>query len=128
MTAKPIILLKPQYRQRGAALLILLVMVILAGSYALLKQLNTETSDILRASDTAVVLAEAKAALIGYALSSNARPGELPCPDYGVGAGGLDGLSDTCNENENVTYVTIGRLPWKTLGLRDLQDASGESL
>ncbi|VAW81375.1 hypothetical protein MNBD_GAMMA13-947, partial [hydrothermal vent metagenome] len=70
-------------------------------------------------------LAEAKAALVGYALSSN-RPGELPCPDYGIGAGGLDGLSDACAGNGN--FVTIGRLPWKTLGLPDLRDASGESL
>lgn len=98
----------------------------LAASYALLKRLNKEQPDILRASDTAAVLAEAKAALVGYALSSNVRPGELPCPDYGVGPGGLDGLSDSCVEN--VTYVTIGRFPWKTLGLRDLRDASGESL
>ncbi len=118
--------MKSQHRQRGAALLILLTMVILAGSYALLKQLNTETSDILRASDTATVLAEARTALMGYALSSNFAPGELPCPDYGIGAGGLDGLSDPCGNN--VTYVTMGRLPWKTLGLPDRRDASGESL
>jgi len=116
----------PLHRQQGAALLVLLTIVVLAASYSLLKRLNREQPDIVRAGDNAAVLGEAKAALIGYALSSNARPGELPCPDYGIGPGGLDGLSDACDENG--MYVTIGRLPWKTLGLPDLRDAGGESL
>ena len=118
---------RPRHRQQGAALLILLTIVVLASGYALLKRLNNNP-EILRASDTAAVLAEAKAALVGYALSSKIpsnQPGRLPCPDYSTD-GNLDGLSDACIENG--TYVTIGRLPWKTLGLRDLRDASGESL
>ncbi len=115
---------RPLGKQAGAALLILLTIVVLASGYALLKQLNKERPEILRASDTAAVLAEAKAALVGYALSSTTpsnQPGRLPCPDYD-----LDGLSDDCAEN--ITYVAIGRLPWKTLGLPNLRDASGESL
>lgn len=126
MSTCQVILTKPPHRQQGAALLVLLTIVVLAASYALLKRLNKEQPDILRASDTAAVLAEARTALVGYALSSTTRPGELPCPDYGNGPQGLDGISDICNEN--IAYVTIGRLPWKTLGLRDLRDASGESL
>jgi len=119
-------------RQRGLALLVLLTLVILVASYALLKQLNREKPEILRAGDNAAVLAEAKAALTGYALASTTdplqalSPGQLPCPDYGVGPAGLDGISDPCLENG--TYVTLGRLPWKTLGLSDLRDADGEAL
>ena len=112
----------PHY-QRGAALLILLTIVVLAASYALLRQLNKERPDILRASDTADVLAEAKAALVGYALSSTVRPGELPCPDVVNN----DGLSDPPPSGGNcVAY--IGRLPWQTLGLNDLRDSAGERL
>ena len=67
--------------QRGAALLILLTIIMLAASYTLLKQLNREPVDILRAADNARVLGEARMALVGYALKSTTRPGELPCPD-----------------------------------------------
>jgi len=118
--------LRPAHRQQGAALLVLLTLVILVASYALLRQLNRPKQELLRGTDNAAVLAEARDALVGYALSSTVRPGELPCPDYGAGPAGLDGKSDSCDEHG--TYVTIGRLPWKTLGLRDLRDASSESL
>jgi hypothetical protein len=114
--------------QRGAALLILLTIIIPAASYALLKRINREPVRILRAADNSRVLGEAKAALIGYALSAatpTEQPGRLPCPDYGSD-GNFDGLSDACDEQAN--FVTIGRLPWQTLGLSDLHDDAGETL
>jgi len=72
-------------------------------------------------------LAQAKAALIGYAvgmsdtdLSAGYRPGDLPCPDLND-----DGSPDTpCNTQAS----RIGRLPWKHLGLKDLRDGDGERL
>ncbi|GMQ89454.1 MAG: hypothetical protein BMS9Abin09_0940 [Gammaproteobacteria bacterium] len=110
-------------QQRGAALLILLTLVVLAAGYTLLKRLNQTPSDLSRAGDTAVVLGEAKAALMGFALSSQVRPGVLPCPDNTANGG--DGNSAlTCTGAGNVTF----RLPWKTLGLPDLRDSSGERL
>lgn len=108
-------------RQRGAALLIMLTLIVLAASYTLLKRVNAQKPEIVRAADTTRALGQAKAALMGYALRSPVRPGELPCPDYD-----LDGQSDLCQENG--TYVTLGRLPWVTLGTADLRDASGEQL
>ncbi len=107
------------HQQRGAALLVLLALVLVAASYTLLKRLNQTTSELNRAADTAAVLGEAKAALIGYALKSQKRPGELPCPD-------VDNLGDSaplpCTGN------TTFRLPWKELGLPDLRDSSSERL
>lgn len=47
------------------------------------------------------------------------RPGDLPCPDRNN-----DGLAETsCS-----TTARLGRLPWKTLGLGDIRDGSGERL
>ncbi len=76
------------------------------------------------------VLAQARDALIGYAvsvsLSGSARPGDLPCPDTDN-----DGIQETsCGNASGSTGQTsrIGRLPWKTLGLPDLRDSSGERL
>ena len=80
------------------------------------------------AQKTSDALAQAKAALINYAITSphasvpadgSSRPGELPCPDRNN-----NGLDDdgTCVAGE------IGRLPWKTLGIPDLHDAGGETL
>jgi len=111
------------HRQRGAALLILLTIVILAMGFTLLNRLNKTPPDILRASDNSAVLAEAKAALVGFALSSNIRPGMLPCPDA---SNPNDGTSDTNLDGTCVAYV--GYLPWQTLGLADLRDTDGERL
>ena len=66
-------------------------------------------------------LATAAAALIGYAAADDNRPGSLPCPD-------------TDNNGSSQLYAgsfcpsEIGRLPWRTLGLPDLRDGSGERL
>jgi len=124
--------MKPQFtkhalssprQQRGAALLILLTLVILAASYTLLKRLNQAPSDLIRAGNTAAVLGEAKAALIGYALKPQARPGELPCPDSAT-PGSTSSGDSTPGCTGNATF----RLPWRTLGLADLRDSSGERL
>ena len=77
---------------------------------------------------TQVVLAQAQRALLTYALqpltaSSCAlncpRPGDLPCPDTNN-----DGVAESACSNG----VRLGRLPWKTLGIGDLRDTSGERL
>jgi hypothetical protein len=79
---------------------------------------------------TATVLAQAREALIGRAAADNNRPGTLPCPDISTNIPGTnipnDGIADLLSGNECPNY--IGRLPWRTLGLSDLRDASGERL
>lgn len=106
-------------QQRGAALLLLLTIIVMAASYTLFKRLNGESPAVLQAITDATVLGEARTALVGYALKSSARPGELPCPD-----------TNNDGESDYATACTayIGRLPWVTLGLGDLRDRDGERL
>lgn len=70
-------------------------------------------------------LVEAKRALIGRAAMASQGPGHFLCPDTPADdhLPGMIGASPgtTCS-------ITVGRLPWKTLELPDLRDASGERL
>ena len=104
-------------RQQGAALLVLVTLVVVAASYLLLKQLNNKKMQIEQQTGTAKALASAKAALMGHALGSTVRPGELPCPD-----------TDNDGGSEPTCITGAGLLPWHTLGLEDLRDGSGERL
>lgn len=65
-------------------------------------------------------------ALIGWSVArtspidgANARPGELPCPDINP----LDGYEDG-----SCAAGAIGRVPWKTLGIPEPKDETGETL
>lgn len=118
--------------QHGSALLIILTIIGIGAAFLLVSALNKANSQIGRDKITAAALAQAKEALIGYAASVTfgtgcgancARPGELPCPDNWPQGSANEGTPTTpCNGN------AIGRLPWKTLRLPDLRDASGERL
>ena len=75
---------------------------------------------------TTQALADARAALVGYALAyplthpTNPRLGLLPCPDLDN-----DGSSDTCGSQD---AFSIGRFPFRTVGLPKLLDGSGNCL
>lgn len=75
-----------------------------------------------------LALSKAREALLGYAATyRDSRPNEvfgyLPCPDMGTA---VEGEAQTACGSIDVTV--IGRLPWKTLDLPPLRDASGECL
>lgn len=108
-------------KQRGVALMVMLVIMVMGAATILVSSLNSSTIQIGRQETTSAVLAQAKDALIGRAVNDGNRPGSLPCPD-----GDNDGDSDLLSGNICPTY--LGRLPWKTLGLPDLRDGSGERL
>lgn len=117
--------------QRGQALLVLLVLLALGAAAAFYTFVSPTSSAIERDKVTAAALAQAKAALIGYAVGvnfvgGNERPGDLPCPD--TNDSGITGTS--CGNAAGTTGQTlrIGRLPWKSLGLPDLRDGDGERL
>jgi len=140
--------------QRGFGAVMLLFLVVGIGAAAAMFSFSrTNTLPLENDRKTADALAEAKAALIGYALQRGAaacsvetveydgtvnhrrivanldkceqegldrRPGELPCPDT-TG----DGIEDMpCNTAGRL----IGRLPWKTIGMPEPRDGSGEAL
>lgn len=75
---------------------------------------------------TRLALTMARDALIGWSVArtspidgANARPGELPCPDINP----LDG-----SEDGSCAAGAIGRVPWKTLGIPEPKDETGETL
>lgn len=133
----------PVERQRGAALLLVLLLVLIAFSYGLLQRLSATDLSIDRSARTSAALAEAKQALITHALvygeghKTNATPagstvkddvtlppGSLPCPDKG---GQSPEGSETVHCGDTFESV-IGRLPWRSLGISPLRDGSGECL
>lgn len=111
--------------QSGAVLLVLMIAIVLVGSTALLAKLNgTAKFQVHLDRETAEALAEAKAALIGYAVSDASRPGELPCPDANH-----DGFSKVPEDYSGPNCTNLrGWLPWKTLELPEMRDGSGEHL
>ena len=116
--------------QQGAALLVLVMVIVTAASFLLLKV--SRPSVIERNKITAAALAQAKDALIGDAAAYRDTHldvggfqdkvfGYLPCPDTDN-----DGSANPPCGGKDVTVV--GRLPWKTLGLPPLRDSAGECL
>ena len=108
-------------RARGQALLILLLMTSIA-AMLLVYGSSSEASRAIKADQkTRTSLEYARQALIGRAIGDANRPGSFPCPD-----GDDDGSADLFVGSNCATY--IGRLPWRTLGIGDLRDESGERL
>ena len=77
-------------KQHGAALMVMLVILVLGAATVLVTSLNSSRLRMERDKITADALAQAKEALIGYAVKvaltkssseNQARPGDLPCPD-----------------------------------------------
>lgn len=125
-----------RHAQQGVALIVLMLILLISGAIIFFSVFSGNNAKFKRDERTFLALAEAKAALLGYAVSvdlSSAvcgancrRPGDLPCPDTNN-----DGVAEMfCGNAAGTTGQTarIGRLPWKTLGLGDLRDANGERL
>lgn len=119
-------------RQRGFAMIAIITLVTMVAAYLLSTALMRTSAEVRMEGDsrTREAMLEAKAALIAYAGSQawnvsasnaqNDQPGALPCP--ATDEAGTD--SGSC-----ATEATrIGRLPWKTIGSRDLRDGSGNLL
>ncbi len=116
-------------RQRGYLLLMMTGVAVLVLVSLFVRSLSTAALQNKRNATTAAALAQAKEALIGYAVarrSSNAslpesltwRPGELPCPDRDN-----DGDAETsCSAGE------IGRVPWRSLGLTPPLGGAAETI
>lgn len=120
-------------RQTGVALLIMLVLLVMAALALFLTQASSAQLRAERDRKTAEALSIAKAALIGRAVTDDGRPGSLPCPDIATNMPAAtppnvpgDGIADMLSGNDCPSYV--GWLPWKTLGLPDIRDSSGEHL
>lgn len=121
----------PAHRQRGYVLVLVMTALSIAAGF-LLNAVTDLKSLLERKERYQSVLAEAREALIAYAITyrdthPSAGPaytevyGFLPCPDT-MGNGDAD---PTCGASD---VSVIGRLPWRTLGLASLRDGAGECL
>lgn len=106
------------HAQQGGAFIVMLVIMVLGVSAVMIGTLNIKALHISNDNKNAVVLAQAKEALISYATTSS-LPGSLPCPDTA-------GNGEAATASDCPHY--IGYLPWKTLGLPELRDSSGAPL
>ncbi|MEA3154760.1 MAG: hypothetical protein QOK44_2349 [Betaproteobacteria bacterium] len=113
-------------RQRGFGALLMLAFMLILGAVSLgLMIYNPRGGSSAPVDDrkSAEALSAAKNALIGYAVRRGgatglARPLELPCPDTNN-----DGW-----EEANCNAGTLGRIPWRTLGIPAPTDSAGEIL
>lgn len=125
-------------KQQGAALLVLITLIIAAMSFVLVKALNNNNTNLAgRNVMTATAMGQARDALTGFAASNTDTPGGLPYPDRN-GDGNYDGNGD-CNNNV-LTYDPlqhrIGKWPGnQEVGCGTLQafgltpaDSQGETL
>jgi len=117
------------HQQHGAALMLMLLIMILGISSALLSPFSSSRFKIEQGKKTVAALAQAKEALIGYAVTysythSGQVSGYLPCPDINGSNG--EGSSKLSCGSKNVS--ALGRLPWRTLDLAPLRDGSYECL
>ena len=117
--------------------MVMLVIMVMGALAFLVNSLGNTGEQIERDKVTAAALAQAKTALIGYAMAypelhpkgtprrAAFVPGHLPCPDSSS-AIGQEGDEDPNCGSKGVTAV--GYLPWKTLGLPPLRGGWGNCL
>lgn len=106
-------------QNRGAAILIFITIVLLATTTLLVNELTVNRAASTRLQDNALVLSQAKEALLGYALSQTV-PGTLPCPDS-TGDGLQNLAAGGCQSQR-------GLLPTRTLNLPQLTDHTGSNI
>ena len=110
--------------QRGAALIALVLALVLGSGLVTIGWLEAAARSAHAARRTEAALAAARDALIGYAVSypdqhsGRHGPGYLPCPD----------TSGNGSPNTPCRRKSLGRLPWRRLGLHDPRDGTGERL
>jgi hypothetical protein len=114
--------------QKGIAVWAVLLLLSGLGGWMVYAGISTYPARQLSMQKTIMSLTLAQQALLAYAQqplgltqceSNCPRPGDLPCPDRNN-----DGIAETsCSHT-----ARLGRLPWKTLGIGDIRDGSGERL
>lgn len=112
-------------RQRGAVLLLLLLPLASLALQLRPARLSPDTQRI-----TTEALYRAREALIAHAVNyADRKPGRygvLPCPDVNARGVLQEGIAHGSCGGRHVN--SLGRLPWKTLGIEPLRDGAGECL
>lgn len=121
--------------ERGSALLIILTLIGIGAAYLLVSALNRADAQLGRDKVTAAALAQAKEALIGFAVTygdthPNNANGHLLLPDLGSNRNTTPGEGVTAGNfaGNGPNLSVAGRLPWRALGLAPLRDGQGNCL
>jgi len=116
---------QPRSKQGGQAVLALLLIFGIAFSVFVYNMADPAHASARREARTAAALRDVRDALTGWSVQRtstgalpNARPGELPCPD----------MNNDGYEDGSCAAGALGRVPWKTLGIPEPKDESGETL
>lgn len=122
---------KARRLQTGVSLLLFLFLAVGITLTLGLSIANSSRERLAQEARTQVALQEAKEAIIAWSVSrgvpgATGFPGQLPCPeDTSLIGSANEGQADSsCTQST----PTIGRLPWRTLGLVNPKDANGEQL
>lgn len=111
--------------QRGVALLLFLFLLFGIGTATALSALNSSRGRMEQERQTHFALQQAKEAVIAFAAANPTLPGRLPCPeDTSLIGGTNEGQAQNCSNSG----IRAGRIAWRTLGLDNPQDATGEQL
>ena len=128
--------MKSRSKQQGLAVIVFLALLTAAAAGMAAKAIkNNGNNQIERDKITAYALAQAKEALIGYAVTySDANPhvpaymnGYLPLPDLGPGIS-IEGSAAGSFSGNVRDYSAIGKVPWKTLDILASHDGQGECI
>ena len=124
--------------QQGASLIVFILAIIATGAVFIISTSGPEDERVRSENNTSASLAKAKTALLSYAVtyyltqSTGATPiphagrhGLLPCPEQPSGFNGEGNSSNQCGATHT---NSLGRLPWKHMGIEPLKDSSGECL
>lgn len=128
-------------RHGGFALVLLLAILVSTTLYFVVGRLTPSTLATYRAKQTERALAQARDALLGYAVRYRDLQGNdtyevygyLPLPDLGSTRNNNPNCkAEGCNANNfydnKINETTIGRFPWRGLGVAPLRDGYGECL
>ncbi|PCI21533.1 MAG: hypothetical protein COB62_03195 [Piscirickettsiaceae bacterium] len=98
-------------KQTGAALLVIMLVLALTIASVLMAGIDRESRTVKNDKKIIQLLARASEAVKGYKIRVGGACNGFPCADTDS-----DGESDT---------LSIGELPWKTVGIKPLRDSYG---
>lgn len=107
-------------RQLGVSLLLVVLLLMLGVGLFGVTASQESIRAVLSDKKLGVGLNEAKEALVAYGVAHPTRPGALPCP-----AMNLNGIAEPLDVT-GACPSYLGLLPWRTLGIGDVRDESGE--
>ena len=113
---------KRMFWQKGATLILMVVILALAASAYAIKVFNVSSINARQDVEASRILADAKATLLGYTfgrVGGGERPGNMPYPDRLLtpietppanGPPNYDGQADSC-VGSGINMICLGRLP-----------------